>query len=142
MTTHRTLQLGILLDKVQSMARICRIGSANLARIGNTVGSSHQLHRAQRFERIASTCERRLARSRQDYEKLTAARDIWLKLAKDEDSLADFWESKGLPYGSVETYRYRASRYRDTAKSIQIQIDTGVAVCACHFKPFGEGNRV
>lgn len=29
--------------------------------------------------------------------------------------------------------------YRRTARSLEIQQETGVAVCACCFKPFGRG---
>ncbi|MFJ3117853.1 hypothetical protein ACIPI6_15060 [Pseudomonas protegens] len=32
-----------------------------------------------------------------------------------------------------------AVMYRNTARSIEIQQETGIAVCACCFKPFGRG---
>ena len=34
---------------------------------------------------------------------------------------------------------FAANMYRRTARSIEIQQETGVAVCACCFKPFGRG---
>lgn len=34
---------------------------------------------------------------------------------------------------------FAASTYRSTARSIVLEQDTGVAVCACCFKPFSRG---
>jgi hypothetical protein len=34
---------------------------------------------------------------------------------------------------------FAANLYRRTARSIEIGQETGVAVCACCFKPFGRG---
>jgi len=139
LSTHRTIQISNLLDTASSKARVCREGSANLARIGNTVGSSFQLHRAQRFERIAERCQRRLARGEQDVCKLREAQEAWGRLADSEEALAKHFEDNGKPYGDTGTYHYRAAMYRRVVKSLQIQIDTGVAVCSCCFKPFGSG---
>jgi len=73
---------------------------------------------------------------------LEQSREHWLALAADEDRMADFYDANGQPYGCTKVYRYRASLYRRTAESIQIEIDTGVPVCVCCFKPFGEGTRI
>ncbi|MDD2108997.1 hypothetical protein [Pseudomonas asiatica] len=34
---------------------------------------------------------------------------------------------------------FAANTYRGTARSIELEQETGVAVCACCFKPFGRG---
>lgn len=60
MTTHRLLQIHTLLDTCESKARVCRRGADNLARLGNGAGAAHQLRRAMRFERVASSCRLRL----------------------------------------------------------------------------------
>lgn len=139
MTTHRTIQIHNLLDTVSSKARVCRTGSGNLARIGNTIGSASQLHRAQRFERIAERCQRRLGSAETALQELRDAQVSWGNLADSEESLAKFYEDNGKPYGSVDTYYYRARMYRRVVQAMQIQIDTGVSVCSCCFKPFGSG---
>ena len=54
------------------------------------------------------------------------------KAAAHWDDLADAEERIGGPTGG-----YRANTYRDCAKSLRIQIETGVAVCSCCFKPLG-----
>lgn len=40
---------------------------------------------------------------------------------------------------SPDTNRYNATLYRKTARAIQHEIDTGVAVCVCCWKPLGRG---
>ena len=45
--------------------------------------------------------------------------------------VADEAERAGLSSAAV--------MYRNTARSIEIQQETGIAVCACCFKPFGRG---
>lgn len=45
--------------------------------------------------------------------------------------VADEAERAGLSSAAV--------MYRNTARSIQIKQETGIAVCACCFKPFGRG---
>lgn len=70
---------------------------------------------------------------------LEQSRDHWLALAADEDRMAEFESARGRYVG---VYRNRAETYRRVAKAMQIQIDTGVAVCSCCFKPFGEGSRI
>jgi hypothetical protein len=139
MTTHRTIQIHNLLDTVSSKAHVCRMGSANLARIGNAIGSASQLHRAQRFERIAERCQRRLGSAETALQELRSAQVSWGNLADSEESLAKFYEDNGKPYGSTDTYHYRAQMYRRVVQALQIQIDTGVSVCSCCLKPFGSG---
>lgn len=34
---------------------------------------------------------------------------------------------------------FAANTYRSTARSIELEQETGVPVCACCFKPFGRG---
>lgn len=45
--------------------------------------------------------------------------------------VADEAERAGLTFA--------ANIYRRTARSIELEQETGVAVCACCFKPFGRG---
>ncbi len=137
MTTHRTLQIHNLLDTAESKARVCRTGSTNLARIGNVAGSAFQLRRAQRFESIAERCKGRLAKGEMKLDEIREAQRVWNDLAAQEERMAIFYEMKGLPYGSVESYWKRAELYRRTSTALEIQIETGVAVCSCCFKPFG-----
>lgn len=47
------------------------------------------------------------------------------------NKVADEAEKAGL--------RFAAQMYRNTARSIEIEAETGIAVCACCFKPFGRG---
>lgn len=141
-STHRIIQISNLLDTVSSKSRVCREGSANLARIGNTAGSAFQLHRAQRFEHIAERCQRYLSRSEEEVQSLRDAQSIWANLAEEEEALARFYADNGLPYGSTNGYHYRAKIYRRVVKALQIQIETGVPVCSCCFKPFGVGQTM
>lgn len=60
MSTHRHIQIHNLLDNASCLARQCRRGADNLARINNAKGATHMLLRAMRLERIASACARRL----------------------------------------------------------------------------------
>jgi hypothetical protein len=60
LSTHRLIQISQLLDTMESNARICRQGCANLARIGNSIGATDILFRAQRMEYIARECRDRL----------------------------------------------------------------------------------
>lgn len=52
----------------------------------------------------------------------------WARLARQEDKDA----FPGTPA------RYRADMYRRTARALLYQRKTGIAVCVCCFKPFGE----
>lgn len=70
--------------------------------------------------------------------KLEEARDHWKQLADDERKMAQFYEESNL-YGDTKSFYNRAETYERTAQALQIQIDTGVAVCSCCFKPFGTG---
>jgi hypothetical protein len=45
--------------------------------------------------------------------------------------VADEAERAGLTFA--------ARMYRSTARSIEVEQDTGMPVCACCFKPFGRG---
>jgi hypothetical protein len=56
-------------------------------------------------------------------------------------SAADHWEKLASEQSSDVSGQNRASLYRRTAKSIRIQIETGVAVCVCCLLPFGAPGR-
>lgn len=64
---------------------------------------------------------------------LDTAISAWATLADDEDRAA----SLGLTHPSVA--KARAAIYRRTVKALEIQRDTGIAVCSCCHKPFGNG---
>lgn len=59
----------------------------------------------------------------------------WNKLADEAECNATL----GLTHPNVAAVQ--ADCYRRTARAIQHEIDTGVAVCSCCFKPFGEGMK-
>lgn len=91
--------------------------------------------------RITPIVERirvRISREQVRVAELDEARTHWLKLAEDEVRLAKHWESLGRPFGSTDGYHVRADVYQRTAEAMSIQIQTGVAVCFCCFKPFGQ----
>ncbi|OZI59919.1 hypothetical protein [Bordetella genomosp. 11] len=59
------------------------------------------------------------------------------------NNLADEAE-RGATLGLIHpnTAEVQARVYRATARAIQHEIDTGIAVCSCCFKPFGQGSSV
>jgi hypothetical protein len=57
----------------------------------------------------------------------------WRALADEQERAA----ALGLMDGYTATFN--ANLYRQTARSIEIEIETGEAVCVCCFKPFGRG---
>lgn len=68
--------------------------------------------------------------------KLETAARWWDLLADDEQHLAAI----GLAEQSVAASW--ASTYRRTAESLRIEERTGVAVCACCYKPFGSKEQI
>lgn len=54
--------------------------------------------------------------------------------------LADEQE-RGAALGLIDlnVAAYNSSLYRRTARSIEIELESGQAVCVCCFKPFGRG---
>lgn len=65
-------------------------------------------------------------------EKLSSAR-VWRDLADEQERGA----AMGFIHPKVATYN--ASLYRRTARAIEVELETGQAVCVCCFKPFGRG---
>lgn len=65
-------------------------------------------------------------------EKQTAIKH-WRDLADEQERGAEL----GLIHPKVAAYN--ASLYRRTARAIEIESETGKAVCVCCFKPFGRG---
>ncbi|WP_287497515.1 hypothetical protein [Pandoraea sp. CB10b_02] len=57
----------------------------------------------------------------------------WRALADEQDRAAEL----GITHPNVA--KANADLYRRTARSIEIEIETGTAVCVCCFKPFGRG---
>jgi hypothetical protein len=68
---------------------------------------------------------------------LVAAIAAWRKLADDELRLAEI----NKRYGDVSTHMVRAEIYERAAQALEIQEQTGVAVCTCCHKPLGEGMK-
>lgn len=50
---------------------------------------------------------------------------------KQWNKVADEASAAGLSFA--------AAMYRKTARSIEVELETGAPVCACCFKPFGRG---
>jgi hypothetical protein len=60
-TTHRVIQISILLDNASSLARSNRRAADNAALIRNRSACASFIRRALRLERIAAQCSARLA---------------------------------------------------------------------------------
>lgn len=56
----------------------------------------------------------------------------WDDLATDADRMGD-WERDNGRFDGV--YRNKAATYRDVAKSLRMEAQTGVPHCVCCFKP-------
>jgi hypothetical protein len=71
----------------------------------------------------------------QERSELISAIEHWKDLAEKER------RSKVLDsrYGSTKSHDCRIDLYERTARAIEIQLDTGIAVCSCCFKPLGPG---
>jgi hypothetical protein len=138
MTTHRTIQISQLFDTASLKAAAALRGVSNLQRIGNSKGAEFHLAKAEQWERIAFKCRARLDKDAARRETIRKSQAWWSRLAIDEDALADHYEKNGM-YGDVSGFRFRADSYRRVVKAFDIELETGVAVCSCCFKPFGQG---
>jgi len=58
------------------------------------------------------------------------AADRWTELAAAEINMAHHYESKGLPFGSVDSYYSRARTYLKTAESLYREARTGQQHCS------------
>ncbi len=54
----------------------------------------------------------------------------WADLAVKEENMAHWYESRGLPYGNVDSYYARAETYRRTAESLRREAASGQAHCS------------
>lgn len=66
-----------------------------------------------------------------------AAVAAWRDLAEQELRM----EKIEARYGDTSSYRKRAEIYERTAVALEIQMQTGVAVCSCCHKPLGQGMK-
>lgn len=57
----------------------------------------------------------------------------WEALAVSEEGMADYEDSIGRPYGDTTVYRNRAETYRQTAKALRLEADTGKPHCSVCF---------
>jgi hypothetical protein len=62
----------------------------------------------------------------------------WRQLATDEKE----WAEHEKRHGDVSSFHHRANLYERTAQALEIELETGMAVCVCCHKPFSEGPRV
>lgn len=68
---------------------------------------------------------------------LLDAAKVWLDLAAQEIRMAEI----DARYGDTTSHKKRAEIYMSCAKALEIQHETGVAVCSCCHKPLGEGMK-
>lgn len=61
----------------------------------------------------------------------------WRKVAQEERDRVRF----SLTCGHDGTALHNAALYDDTARALEMERDTGVAVCVSCFKPFNRNNR-
>lgn len=62
----------------------------------------------------------------------------WYKLADAEEWMAAHYTAIGLPFGSVDAYHARARTYRETARALRLELETGEPYCSCHLRPKSE----
>jgi hypothetical protein len=141
LSTHRTLQLSALLDNLEERIRFYEHCIGNLSRLNSLERADRYRASSGRLTPIVERIRARISREQVRVAELDEARTHWLKLADDEVRLAKHWESLGRPFGSTDSYHVRADVYRRTSEALSIQIRTGVAVCSCCFKPFGQESR-
>lgn len=67
-------------------------------------------------------------------EEKRAAVQGWRDLADEQERAM----ALGILHPTVAAYN--ANLYRRTARSIEIELETGQPVCVCCFKPFGRGS--
>ena len=65
---------------------------------------------------------------------LNQAIQQWSSLADEAEHMANL----GLLHPKVA--KAQADCYRRTVRALEIERDTGVAVCSCCYKPFGDDN--
>ena len=63
----------------------------------------------------------------------------WSEEAERSDKMAELETTRG---SSPNAYINQADVARRTVKALKIQKETGVAVCSCCFRPYGEGNKI
>lgn len=67
---------------------------------------------------------------------LTESIAHWRALAADELRMAAWDVEMGIaPAGMKTAKHWSAEMYEDTARSLEIQRDTGVVTCVCHLIP-------
>lgn len=69
---------------------------------------------------------------------LLDAAQVWRDLATQEIKVAEI----DARYGDTTSHMKRAELYVRCAEALEIEAETGVAVCTCCHKPLGEGTRV
>lgn len=63
----------------------------------------------------------------------------WEDLASQADRMAD-WEETQLGWAPGAN-RHKAKTYRDAAKALRLEAETGIAYCVCCLKPVGHKQR-
>lgn len=57
------------------------------------------------------------------------------RLAAEARATADWQDSLGQPYGSTQVHRNRADMFDRTARSLELELETGEVHCVCHLAP-------
>lgn len=68
-------------------------------------------------------------------ETIRSAIAQWQALADEERQKIKL----GLCHGSSASAEFRINVYERTVKALEIELETGIAVCSCCHKPFGRG---
>jgi hypothetical protein len=61
---------------------------------------------------------------------------------KSLEQHAQEWEALAKAQPDTPAGQHRKATYHRAAESLRIEAQTGVAVCACCYKPFGRGNSI
>jgi hypothetical protein len=67
------------------------------------------------------------------------AAEHWEMLADEQTRRGDWEAGHGRHAGA---HRARAKSYKRAAESLRIEHRTGIAVCACCYKPLGRGSHI
>lgn len=134
LSTHRTLQLTVLLESLEQKVRLGHRGVKFMNSIKNAAGALMFRVWLDRYLDVETKVRQRLQHEQERVERLRSMRQSWLSVAASEELSADINEFVGEDFG-VQKSRELAEGYRRAARALTIEIETGIAVCSCHFKP-------
>jgi hypothetical protein len=134
LSTHRTIQLSILLENLESKTRMGHRGVKLMTSIKNVAGAFIFQVRLSRYLDVEAKVRQRVQREQERVERLRSKRLSWIAAADNEELGSKIDEFLGEDFG-LQTSRERAALYRHAAHALSIEIETGIAVCSCHFEP-------